>query len=85
MKKNIWNVMRNASEKGWDGTITCNIEYDAPGVHAFGEHVFNAGGEGYGDYYYPEEDLPVSDYLVKKAIKENYCFKDTLNGGKLDI
>lgn len=78
--------MREASKNGWDGTITGCVEYDAPGVHTFGEHVFDAAGEGYGDYYLPGDDnLPVSDYLIKKAIKENYCFDDTIGSGKLDI
>lgn len=77
MKKDIWNLMREASKKGWDGTITKYKQYCAPDTHLFGEHVFDAGGEDFGDYFYPEEPLPsYYEDLIKKAIKENYCWKD---------
>ena len=59
MKKDVWNLLRRASKLGWNGKITEWIEYDAPGVHLFGEHIFDAGGEAdYGDYYYPPKKLP---------------------------
>ena len=62
----IWKKLREMSKKGWDGKIAEYIEYDKPGVHYFGEHVFDAGGEGFGDYYWPPDDLP--KYIKAKII-----------------
>lgn len=64
----IWDKLRKATKRGWKGQITSGIEYDAPGVHMFGEHVFVPGGnEDCVRYFYPPYDLP---RYIKKLIKK---------------
>ena len=63
----FWDKLRLATKNKWDGKINEWVEYDAPDVHLFGEHIFDAGGEDYGDYYYKGQDVP--ENIKRQALK----------------